>query len=309
MIARPLLCSMRKWLKILASVLVLLLILFYVALYMVVPITITQPRRVSNNLSPEHLNLASESLRWMSFDSIQLDGYWIDSTIDSSKGVMILIHGIGGCKEHFLPVSNKLAHMGIESVIFDSRAHGNSEGDYCTYGYKERRDISVIVDSILTREAQTKIGIWGNSLGGAIALQSLERDKRINFGIIESTFAELDDIVYDYKDRLTGGFGVRVISEYALNRAGELADFDPYEVKPIESVKNIDVPIFIGHGEADENISVKYAKDLYNNLRSADKELYIVPVAGHFNLMKIGGQDYENSVFEFIERNFGDQER
>jgi len=119
----------------------------------------------------------------------------------------------------------------------------------------------------------------------------------------------LDDIVYDYSNRLSGGLSRRFISDYTLKRAGELADFDPDEVKPIESVKNIDIPIFIGHGETDENISVEYAKDLYNNLRSADKELYIVPGAGHFNLMKIGGQDYESSVFEFIERNFGDQEQ
>jgi len=284
MIARPLLCSMRKWLKILASVLVLLLILFYVALYMVVPITITQPRRV-------------RSLQLMSYDSIMLDGYWIDAETDSSKGVMILLHGIGDCKEHFLPLTKELANIGLESVVFDGRAHGQSEGDYVTYGYKEKQDISAIVNLILSRNPQTKIGIWGNSLGGAIAIQALERDFRIDFGIIESTFTELDDIVYDYSNRLSGGLSRRFISDYTLKRAGELAGFDPDEVKPIESVKNIDIPIFIGHGETDENISVEYAKDLYNNLRSADKEL------------KIGGQDYESSVFEFIERNFGDQEQ
>ena len=300
---------MRKWLKILASVLVLVLILVYVAVYMVVPIAITQPPRVRSNMTPERLNLESDSLEWMSHDSIVLSGYWVKANAESSKGVMILIHGIGGCKEHFLPLSHKLASKGIESVLFDGRAHGKSEGDYVTYGYREKQDISIIVDSILARQPESAIGIWGNSLGGAIAIQALELDHRIDFGIIESTFTELDDIVYDYKHRLTGGLGMRFISDYALKRAGVLAGFDPDDIKPIESVKNINVPMFIGHGDADESISVQYGKGLYDSLKTADKELFIVPGAGHFNLMKIGGQDYEKSVFGFIERNFSDQER
>ena len=115
----------------------------------------------------------------------------IQSKQDSIRGVMILVHGIGGCKESFLSLANRLANQGIASVLFDNRAHGQSGGQYSTYGFYEKKDISRIIDHIKEQDNQIPIGIWGNSLGGAIAIQSMEYDKRIHFGIIESTFTDM----------------------------------------------------------------------------------------------------------------------
>ena len=148
------------------------------------------------------------------------------------------------------------------------------------------------------------IGIWGNSLGGAVALQSLEYDERIQFGVIESTFTELDQIVIDYKKRMLGGFGFKFMSDYALKQAAEIANFNPDEVKPIESVKNIEQPILITHGDADENISYKYGQQLFDNLKSKDKEFVLVKGGGHANMYVKGGVEYKSKIMDFIERNF-----
>ena len=236
-------------------------------------------------------------------DKIELDGYWIKSQQDSSKGIIILVHGIGGCKEHFLGLAKELSSKGIESIIFDGRAHGRSGGEFCTYGFKERNDISKIVDKIKTKNPNLRIGIWGNSLGGAIAIQTLEIEKRIDFGIIESTFTELDKIVYDYKKRILKGIGIKYLSDYALKRASQIADFNSDEVKPIESVKNIEQSILIAHGDADKNISVEYGKKLFENLKSDDKRIEIIKDGGHFNLYEKGGKEYKMIIMNFIERN------
>lgn len=87
----------------------------------------------------------------------------------------------------------------IDTFIFDSRAHGESQGKYCTYGFYEKKDISAIVDFIGPKYRNVNIGIWGNSLGAAVAIQAMEYDSRILFGIIESTFTDLSQIVFDYK--------------------------------------------------------------------------------------------------------------
>ena len=87
---------------------------------------------------------------------------------------MILIHGIGGNKESYLGLAKRLSSLGVASVMFDNRAHGQSGGKYCTYGFEERNDVSKIIDYILEKKQNSSIGIWGNSLGGAIAIQSLE---------------------------------------------------------------------------------------------------------------------------------------
>ena len=201
-------------------------IVVYVGMHHIAPYAIIKPPRVHVALHPSDIGLQSIPFPIKTNDSLNLEGYWVNSNKSKTKGVIIMVHGIGGSKEHFIHLAKLLAHQGIASVLFDSRAHGDSEGDYCTYGYYEKRDIKAIVDAIREKDATIPIGIWGNSMGGAIALQALAYDNRLQFGVIESTFTDLHQIVYDYKKRMLKGIGMRSISNYVLKRAGTIAHFD-----------------------------------------------------------------------------------
>jgi len=292
----------KKLLYFFLTLLVILGIASYILAIHVAPYAIIQPQRINLANTPKSLGLQSETLSIQVEDSIVLKGYWVQSNTTETKGIMILIHGIGGCKEHFLGVAGNLANNGIASIIFDGRAHGESGGKYCTYGFYEKQDISKIVDYLKKKNPALSVGIWGNSLGGAIAIQALEYDKRIEFGVIESTFTELDQIVYDYQKKLCKGIGVRFITNAALQEAGKIANFNPDEVKPIVSVMNIQQPIFIAHGDADENINYTYGEQLYKNAASPQKEFILVKDAGHFDVYAKGGKDYGNKLINFIKK-------
>jgi len=99
---------------------------------------------------------------------------------------------------------------------------------------------------------------------------------------------------------MTKGVGLRFLSNQTLKKAGKIANFNPYAVKPIESVKNITQPIFLAHGDADENINVEYGKQLFNNLASKEKELAIIKEGEHFGLFQTGGIEYENKIRKFL---------
>jgi len=231
----------------------------------------------------------------------QLKGFWIKAETNP-RAVMLLIHGVGGCKEHFLGLAKLFAERGIESILYDGRAHGESGGQYCTYGYYEKEDVSKAVDAIQAKYPDIPIGIWGNSLGGAIAFQAMEQEKRIQFGVIESTFTDLRQIVYDYKKRYMLGLGIRWVANYALDRAGEIARFDPDAVKPIESVQHIEQAIFLAHGDVDKRITPEYGEALYQNLKSTDKEFFLVKGAGHHELLDTDNEELEERILAFIER-------
>ncbi len=297
----------RRWKRRILITLAILMVLFtiggYVGFHYIAPYAITQPGRVSLDLKPSELDLKSTSLDLEIADSIRLKGYSIESNLETTRGIMILVHGVGGCKEHFIPLAGDLADLGVATLVFDGRAHGKSSGDFCTYGFHEKKDIARLVDYIKTRNDSLPVGIWGNSLGGAIALQALEYDERIQFGVIESTFTDLRTIVHDYKKRMLGGFGIRSLSNYALDRAGEVANFDPSQVAPIESVKHIEQPVLIAHGNEDERISFEYGKALFENLKSVDKEFVEVEGGKHFGMFDVGGQAYKEKLLTFIERN------
>lgn len=274
-----------------------------VGVIFIAPYGILQPPRTTEDLKPQKFDLESEELNIKVEANVSLKGYIISQKGTTSKGVIILVHGIGGCKEHFLGLSKKLAERGISSFLFDGRAHGKSGGKYCTYGFYEKKDISKIVDLIKNKTPNLPIGIWGNSLGGAIAIQAMEYDNRISFGVIESTFTELSQIVFDYKKRILKGFGIKWLSDIVLKRAGSIANFSPKNIQPIKSVKNIEQPIFLAHGDSDENILPKYGQQLFENLKSKRKEFHLIKDAGHFDLFEKGGKDYENNILKFIESN------
>jgi alpha-beta hydrolase superfamily lysophospholipase len=289
--------------KYISILLLFFLIVGFIVINYLLPYAILQPPRIGKTGLAEKLQLDYEDLDVKSVDLISLKGYAVKSSTDTTRGVIILIHGIGGCKEHFLGLSKELATMDLESWIFDLRAHGQSEGEFCTYGQMEKYDLKKIVDLIKTIHPELPIGIWGNSLGGAVAIQGLELDPRIEFGIIESTFTDLHQIVYDYKKRILKGIGIRSLSDYVLGRAGKIASFEPKKIKPLVSVKNINQPIFIAHGEADKNIKWEYGKQLYTHLKSPDKQFYSIPRGEHFGLLSTGGTTYKTALIDFINRN------
>ncbi|WP_452598131.1 alpha/beta hydrolase [Pontimicrobium sp. MEBiC01747] len=293
---------MKKKYKIAGVVILLIIVTLAFVINNVLPYALLQPKRIT---TPNYLEIEKQDYTKLSLltkDSIALKGYHVKSNKDTTYGSVILVHGIGGCKEHFTKLAIDLANRGYDSWLFDNRAHGESGGLYSTYGYYEKTDISLIVDEIKKKQPKTKLGIWGNSLGGAIALQAIERDKRITFGIIESTFTDLRQIVYDYQKRFSYGVGLEWICNITLEKASEIAAFNPEKVKPIESVKNISCPILIAHGNADNNIKFKYGKQLYANLASKDRVFVTVENADHYNIYDIGGQEYSNKLFKFLKR-------
>ena len=141
-----------------------------------------------------------------------------------------------------------LSDSGYNSVLIDLRAHGESQGKYCTFGYYEKQDLRILLDSISKiKNLNTNYGIWGQSLGGAVAMQTLAIDKRLKFGIIESTFSDLNTIIHDYF-KLKLGFDIPFISNYFIWRAEKIANFKVSEVAPCQSAKLIKQPVFMAHG-------------------------------------------------------------
>lgn len=236
------------------------------------------------------------------FDNLRIKGYYRAPEQGKPKAIIIFVHGIGGKKEHFMGSAEMLAREGFAALVFDGRAHGKSEGKYCTYGFKEKRDIQTLVKWIRQREPAAKIGIWGNSLGGAIALQALAIEPGLSFGIVQSTFADLEQIVFDYQNRMFRGFGSRQLSNKALRKAGVIAGFDPQQVKPLAAAAHIQQAVLVAHGDQDANISVEYGKSIYQALPSSQKELVIVPGADHFNLFDKGGASLNQRFIDFLQK-------
>lgn len=264
------------------------------------PQMILKPRRLTPKFSLQQYGLQGAKMVVESRDSLELSAYYIGSDKKISKATILLLHGIGSCKEHMLGLSEYLLEQGYSSIAIDLRAHGRSEGEYCTYGYYEKEDIAQIISDYLRYHPDAKIGIWGNSLGGAIALQAMAYDERIEFGIIQNTFTDMTQIVSDYQKRYFGGLRLPWLSQYALAKAGEIANFNPQEVSPLNAVQQIDRPVLLMHGTDDQRISFEYGKQLYEGLVSEKKRFIPFPGAGHSKLASSNDSLYFGSIESFL---------
>lgn len=232
-------------------------------------------------------------------DKLDLQGIFAHSQKDTLRGTIILLHGIRGYKEHFTPLSQDLNNRGYHTLSLDLRAHGESEGQYCTFGYYEKHDVQSAVDFLLNEKQLTHIGIWGQSLGGAIALQALAIEPRLEFGIVESTFSDFSTIVRDYSEN-TIGIRIPWLNDYLIYRAGQIAEFEPDSVRPSESSKLITQPMFIAHGDQDKRIKMSYGRKNFNRLSSIKKRFKIVKGANHLNLWQAGGDQYFEQLHIFL---------
>jgi len=288
--------------KILGILVILLCITVLYVTHHILPYAIISRHKQPLTITPSELNLQAEAASFTSFDSLKLKGYWILPEKENPTTIMLLLHGIGGGKEHFYELAGSLAEQQIASIVYDARGHGESDGEYISYGYYEKQDVASIVKAAKKRYPDIPIGIWGNSMGGAVALQALAIEPHLDFGIIESTFTNLNQIVYDYQKRYSFGIGLKPICDHALKRAGKIGGFNPQEVRPIDAVTQINQSIFLAHGTVDPNINFKYGKSLFENLKAKDKVFYPVEGANHYNLFEKGGEDYVNAIMQFIKR-------
>src|SRR6185369_17870563 len=65
---------------------------------------------------------------------------WRCRATATRRGTLVYLHGIADNRTSAAGVVARFAPRGFDVVAFDSRAHGESDGDICTYGFFEKED-------------------------------------------------------------------------------------------------------------------------------------------------------------------------
>jgi uncharacterized protein len=106
-----------------------------------------------------------------------------------NQATVILTHGGGGTREQVIPEATILTRHGYGVLLFDWRAHGESDGDKCTWGDLERRDLAAALDFVAARPDADpeRIGALGFSFGGGVVITIASEDQRIKAVVTEGT--------------------------------------------------------------------------------------------------------------------------
>jgi uncharacterized protein len=120
--------------------------------------------------------------------------------VENPKAVVIFLSGIHNPSvTAFFGHSRMLLDEGYASILLEMRAHGESDGDVIALGFKEHLDTRAVVDYIRSnpRYAETPVVVYGLSMGGAVAINSIGQISDIDALISMSSYSAWDDVFLD----------------------------------------------------------------------------------------------------------------
>ncbi|MDP3640099.1 MAG: alpha/beta fold hydrolase [Nanoarchaeota archaeon] len=253
-----------------------------------------KPPKIISEITPKDLGLDYEQVTFTTADTIKIAGWWIPAKMAEAKTI-ILLHGYPADKGDILP-GLAFLHKKYNLLLFDFRYLGQSEGRYSTAGAKETDDLHAAINFLKSRGV-SEAGVWGFSMGGAVALMTAAKAPEIKAIVSESSYARLDLMAPAlYQIPLLK----YPLAKLTLLWAKLFLGINASDVSPMESATKLSIPILLIHSTNDEVISFRHAELLQEKLKNNLKTEFWFEenlIHGQF------GGEYQKRIEDFFERN------
>ena len=234
-----------------------------------------------------------EELTVVTPDGEKLHGYLVRPTNKSiTKPVTVLsFHGNAGNIGHRLPIAGIIStNMGCNVLMVEYRGYGKSTGN------PDERGLNIDAQTSLDYLRQhpdtmnTKIVVYGQSLGGAVSIQLVaknQKQKDIKALILENTFTS-----------------IRALIPSVMPPARFIAPLC-HQVWPSEdTIPAIrDVPVLFLSGLKDEIVPPSHMKALYNRCGAKPKVWRDFPEGTHNDTLAAPG--YFQAIADFLQEHVG----
>jgi alpha-beta hydrolase superfamily lysophospholipase len=189
-----------------------------------------------------------------------------------TRGTLVYLHGIADNRAAAAGLVGRYRTRGLDVIAYDSRGHGNSTGEICTYGHFEKADLRRVIDTA----ARPPILLVGASLGGAVALQAAADDPRIAAVVAIDVFSDLRTVA---RERAPFVLTDRLIDD-AFAIAGARGGFRIADIDVAAAARRVRQPVLLIHGADDRETRPDHSQRVYAAL-AGPRELLLVPGAGH----------------------------
>lgn len=211
-----------------------------------------------------------------------IGSFYGPSDMSTCDACVIYLHGNASCQLEGTFLVPIMVPLGIGVCCIDMSGCGKSEGERISLGYLEKDDVACTITYLEVHYGIKKFSLWGRSMGAACSFFCLTNEQKIKGAVVDSPFASLPVLVKDLAAQMGipecfGGITLKLLANKIIESSG----FDIREVIPVDEARKCKEPIFIIHGESDDFIYVKHAKELYDQYGGEDKTLEIVPGQNH----------------------------
>ena len=250
-----------------------------------------RPPKIISSVTPRDLKMNYEDVSFKTADGLTLWGWYIPA-IKKGQKTLILLHGYPADKGNILPALAFL-HEDFNLLLFDFRYLGKSEGSYSTAGAKEVEDLLAAIQFLKSRGVN-EVGVWGFSMGGAVALMAIEKAPEIRVVVSESSYASLAAMAFELLRLPLLNYPIAyLVGLWAKVFLG----IDVRNASPADRIRNTTIPILLIHSSADAVIPFSHARRLQQALaKNPNAEFW-------FNEQFAHGQfasDYRTRIKEFF---------
>ena len=234
----------------------------YLVVAYVVAARLSSPARRPVERTPADYGLGYREVEVQSSDGLRLSAWWVEK--DRPRAA-ILVHGWGADKSglHVLETATVYEETGFDVLMLDLRAHGESEGERVTIGYREVRDVEGASSWLEKRGYEPEqVVIHGGSRGGAAVMQAAP-GTGVAAVLEESAYADLPPLLRERIPDVSGlppffTPGIFLVGQYLLG-------IDAWAVRPMEEAEMLareHVPVMIIHSRDDEVVPFGHAEAL-----------------------------------------------
>lgn len=254
------------------------------------------------NVGPPPANLPATSVELTTEAGTRLQGWLVQG--DPDRGSVLLLHGIRADRRSMLGRALFLMEHGYTVLLIDHQAHGESDGEYLTFGHLESRDAAVAVRYLRELNPGQPVAALGSSLGGAACLLGAG-PVEVDALILEAVYPDIETAI---ANRLRMRFGspgalltplLTVQLEYRLGISTE-------DLRPVQRISSVTCPVLIVSGTEDRRTRPADTQRLFH-AAPEPKELLLIQGARHVDLHRQGGEEYADKILEFLDHSFGGQ--
>ena len=216
------------------------------------------------------------------------------------RATVALFHGMRLNRTHTLDRIAFLVTAGYRCVAFDHRAHGESQGHTCTFGYHESRDVAAVHAFVRERWPREPHGAVGISMGAAAVCFASETARGFNALVLESVYTQLAQA---FDQRIGCGYpkwfqhfrgGVVWLTERRLGAS-------IHEVAPLAYIARLAPrPVLLITGSEDPHAPPQDVALLAAQI-PASSNFHVIEGADHDNVCATGGRTYQDLLLAFFE--------
>ncbi|MCE5316744.1 MAG: alpha/beta fold hydrolase [Parachlamydia sp.] len=184
---------------------------------------------------------------------------------------ILICHGLGGHKvgryRIYVTLSSRLAQLGIGSLRIDFRGSGDSEGDFSEMTIEgEVSDALVALDFLRQQPGVDlhRIGIFGRSLGGLVAVLTASSDRKIKTMGLWAPIFNSKQWVEKWNQLHSTPLDLSSKQEF-MTVDGQIPGYEFYQqffaLKTEESVASLNgLPLLLIHGTMDNVVTLDHTE-------------------------------------------------